>query len=154
MSSYEELKECISACMNGRLDDVKRLVNNGLDINSTYEGFSLLWSCMSEGYLNVADWLIKNGANINQDRGLLGLIIQGEVDRFEYEKYELRNSEIKEPDSTNTEFFILNGIDINQIDIEGKTPLDRAIEYNHYKAEIFLRSKGAKTSEELEANNN
>ena len=50
-----------------------------------------------------------------------------------------------------SELLINNGTDLNAKNVDGKTPLDYAIENNHTNIADLLRQHGGKTGKELEA---
>jgi len=51
--------------MVGNLDEVKRLIQNGADVNSTSSnGKSALFPACERGHLNVTEFLLQSGANI------------------------------------------------------------------------------------------
>ena len=49
------------------------------------------------------------------------------------------------------ELLIANDADVNTMNLDGKTPLDRAIKYKDTETFDLLRKHGAKTGEELKA---
>ena len=53
-----------------------------------------------------------------------------------------------------TQLLISSGADLNAKSIEGKTPLNYAIQYNKTGIADLLRKHGAKTAEELKAAGN
>jgi ankyrin repeat protein len=54
------------AARNGELDEVKRLVASGVDINTPGRGaWTPLHEAASQGYSAVVQWLLENGADVN-----------------------------------------------------------------------------------------
>jgi ankyrin repeat protein len=56
------------AAKNGNLDEVKRLLNGGkkIDINlRNEEGYNALMYSASEGYLDIVEYLVLKGADLN-----------------------------------------------------------------------------------------
>lgn len=149
MSNENVLKNFADACIKCDLDKVKELISFVDDLNKPYDnGYYLRYSLVeNDNNFEVAEYLLKQGADINAYKDLLHSAITAEVDAQIYESCDLGNAEKINPDTIKTDFLIKNGIDINIINDNGDTPLDIAIKYSHTKAIKKLRDLGAKISD-------
>ncbi len=67
--TQEELNEAlINACFGNDLEDVIKFTNQGADVNTTSynKGWTLLHTVAEEGTLDIAQFLIGKGANVNK----------------------------------------------------------------------------------------
>ncbi len=72
--------ELINMLLNNRPREVKTLINNGADVNTiVYKDVSILWLSASQGYTDIVETLLMNGADINlSSDGKLCLFIAAE----------------------------------------------------------------------------
>ena len=132
--------------ISGDLEKLNKYINDKNNLNS------ILWSAISEGHLDMVNYLLEHGADPNKSNInlQLSIILEVETYLFELEVGRLENDSI--PSVIQTELLIKHGADINFI-YNKETPLDTAIRIKHPEAEKLLKSLGAKTSKELEENN-
>ena len=126
----------IQAARDGDIEVVKQHLAAGTDVNTKddHEYTPLHWAAM-EGRREVAELLISQGANVNAKNkvGSTPLHIAA------YMKFDL------------AELLIAKGATINVTDDVSRTPLDDAIEGDKKEIADLLRKHGAKTGEELKA---
>ena len=60
-----ELETFMDAASQGRIETVKTLLKNGLDVNSKHRGYTALMAAAFRGQADVVEFLIKNGADVN-----------------------------------------------------------------------------------------
>ena len=137
MSKTEEL---VQACFTGRLNLVRSLVEEGVDINAMGRIWNPLHAAIENEQIDVINYLLTSGADIEYPCGGMRPLhhaIDLEIDAA---------SQADEPENANTTLTRLlldAGADINGTDGEGKTPLQMALERGHEKAERLLRARGA-----------
>ena len=129
------------ACKTGNVKIVKLFINNtNNDINcQTPEGWTgLIISCFNQQE-EIAKLLIENGANINY-------INPKGTTVFMYAKTPILNNQ---KDTVFLNYLLENGANINALDIYNKTVLDYTIEYKADVLSEWMKSKGAKQSNNL-----
>ncbi len=156
----ENYKKLIHACDNGDIEQVKKYLTkdnvNGLNIEGhIYVNKSPLDTALDSHKYLIVEYLLKNGANPNNYKiayenygfGMpIHFAIICEADFFCQEF-------VAEPILTPIKMLVEYGADINAKNEKGQTPLDIAIDSNHYIAENYLKSIGGKTAKELEKEN-
>jgi len=123
----------LSAAKKGKLDEVKSLLAEGVDVDCS-DAFSctgLFWAS-ANNHKSIVEYLIEKGANLNAGAGVGGTPLA----RAAYEGH----VEV-------VELLIAKGADVNAKDVSGGSPLDSADE----SVVDLLRKHGGKTSEELKA---
>lgn len=61
----------VKACFDGKISPLKKLLTNDIDINFRYYlGFTLLMFAANSGNQPIVEYLIKNGANVNQKNNM------------------------------------------------------------------------------------
>lgn len=90
--------------------------------------------------------LLKKGYDINSDPGTL----HGAIGGLYMYMIDVVGSEGHGPENmTDIVFLVENGVELNNLDINGDTPLDTAIEYGFQDIPRYLRQHGAKRAHEL-----
>jgi len=116
-SSIMSIKEdqLMEACEGGELDEAKRLVDEGVDVNSMDEdGYTPLWSAAIYGNVDIVRLLLDRGANVNKSDNNGGT--------------ELHDAAINGKDEA-VRLLIERGADLH-MKANGSTPLDWAKRYN------------------------
>ena len=143
------LEEFIYACATGDLEKVKKYISLRMDINKKSDHTPTpLWAALAERQFIMAEFLLKNGVEINKDDLLVHNCILTDVDAYLWE-LEFENTDKKEPDSIYIDFILRYKVDLNDLDSRGMSALDIAIEKKHPKAEKLLRRLGAKISKDI-----
>jgi ankyrin repeat protein len=136
-------EELLDAAEVGDLGIVKRLINKGANVNAKAEDFRTtpLMFAATNGYVEMAQFLIDNGANINDidDLQKTPLMYAAASGRLEIERLLIKNG--ANVDATNdnlrtaliyavrngklasTRLLIDNGANVNHVDSSGLTPL-------------------------------
>jgi ankyrin repeat protein len=162
------------AADEGHKEIVELLIAKGADVNVKNKGdVTPLYGAARSGRKEVAELLIAKGADVNarDDVGRIPLHIATGGDHKEI--VELLIAKGADVNAKNDKFvgtflhwaafsghkeiaelLIAKGADVNAKDRVGKTPLDRAIEYNQPETANLLRKHGGKTKKELEAAGN
>ena len=118
----------LSAAKKGKLDEVKSLLAEGVDVDCS-DAFSctgLFWAA-ANNHKSIVEYLIEKGANLNAGAGVGGTPLA----RAAYEGH----VEV-------VELLIAKGADVNAKDVSGGSPLDSADE----SVADLLRKHGAKRS--------
>ncbi|MDC0307396.1 ankyrin repeat domain-containing protein, partial [bacterium] len=119
-------KAFLSAAKEGKLDEVKSLLEEGVDVDCS-DAFSctgLFWAA-ANNHKSIVEYLIEKGANLNAGAGVGGTPLA----RAAYEGH----VEV-------VELLIAKGADVNAKDVSGGSPLDSADE----SVVDLLRKHGAK----------
>ncbi len=125
-------QEIFDAAEKGDLAEIKRLFEEGIDLNtisgSSEYHYSVLHIAANKGYLELAEWLVSNGAevNITSDAGITPLHMAA---RKGYPEI--------------TELLIANGADINANEFGIGTPLHEAASAGKMEILEILISNGA-----------
>ena len=157
------------AVEKGNIEAVKQHLAAGTDVNAKDHWTPLLraaWRDQKE----IAELLIVNGADLEAKcprsgmtpligAAMLGhwelvhLLINKGADVYAKEKELDTLLHLRKVLSNEkfVELLITKGVDVNAKNDDGKTPLDKAIEWNFYKIADLLRKHGGKTAEELKA---
>ncbi|KAJ7595613.1 ankyrin repeat-containing protein [Mycena floridula] len=115
----------LGASSNGNLDIVKLLIKKGV---SPKNGQIFHRACYC-GHLEVVQFLVENGANVNVLSGHWGTALLAAIDGNEKEV---------------VEFLIQSGADVNATGGKPSTPLQLAIQTGHKDIEDILHSHGAR----------
>ena len=124
------------------LEVVKALIDAGADINAGRQWRTHLGEFVTKGHLEVADLLIRHGADVNKknDRGkttLQAMIYPPSwVERY------------GDP-VPGIELLLANGAVINMLSDDGNTALDIAIEQENEAVAALLRERGGLRADEL-----
>jgi len=120
------------ACKYNHIEIVKLLIDNGADVNiAVNTGSTPLHIALNGGNTEIAEYLIENNADINV-KDIMGMSALAWA--------------AKQGDLELVIFLVKNGADINSQNVNSRTVLDVATNNN---VKIYLRTKGAKTSEQL-----
>ena len=124
------------------LEVVKALIDAGADINAGRQWRTHLGEFVTKGHLEVADLLIRHGAEVNKknDRGKTTL--QAMI----YPPSWLERYGDPVP---GIELLLANGADINILSDDGQTALDIAIEQENEDVAALLRERGGLRTDEL-----
>jgi len=120
----------IDSCKKGRLADVKRLLDEGADVNTTdKDGNTALKWAIYYRHLDVVKFLLNCGADVNPKNkdGHTALMATAYVGFPEATKLVLER-----------------GADIDAQDLAGKTALDWAVIRGHEEVKEILLKHGAK----------
>lgn len=123
----------IDAAQSGSLKKVKFLVENGADVNKRrpINGLSALYEAGFSAYLDIAIYLINNGANVN-------------IENFDGESVLCRSIGSEKGSFKMVQLLIDNGANVNHIDKSDKsTVLMKAAQYNLPDIVALLIEKGA-----------
>ena len=115
------------ATQDGNIKEVERLLNEGVDVNSTHNGSTALNRASVKGNAEMVLFLISKGADVNYT-GLKGL---GSPPLSDVENVEVAKILLK------------NGADIHFRDGLGTTCLDRAIYSKKPELAVFFIEQGA-----------
>jgi ankyrin repeat protein len=120
----------VSACLNGRAEEVDRLLSDGLPAD-TCDQYKLSGLILAgrKGHVNVARVLIPRGANIEYPdvRGRTPLFHAATFKRYEF-----------------VEYLASVGANVNPIDMHGCTPLDIADSMHFVKMIGLLEKLGGR----------
>ena len=120
----------VSACLNGRADEVELLIDQGLspDTCDQYKLSGLILAGR-KGQVNVAKVLLSRGATIDYRdvRGRTPLSHAVTFKRYEY-----------------VEYLASQGADVNPVDMHGWTPLDVAATSHFVKMTQLLEKLGGR----------
>lgn len=147
------------ACCSGKLSDLEKQVEAGINVNLAVGGETLLYIACKNGHLEIAQFLIDSGANVNRlsqdvdtplhmvcggylkseekERKIAQLLIESGADVNYPSQYNGRTplSLACEHDNWHlVTLLIESGADVDSIDAYGKTPLHYACSYkrNHH----------------------
>ncbi|MCI0662098.1 MAG: ankyrin repeat domain-containing protein [Acidobacteria bacterium] len=137
MSKTEDL---VQASFDGRLDLVRSLIEEGVNINRMGHNWNPLHAAIENWQIDVINHLLTSGADteyICSGMRPLHHVIDLEIDAAT----QANDSEYPEP--IITRILLDAGANINGKDHSGMTPLKMAIDRGHKKAEKLLRSRGA-----------
>lgn len=67
-------EELLFASYEGHFDTVKKLVDSGIDVNSSYEGQTPLIGASSKGHINIIKFLLSKGADVNKGKSTSALL--------------------------------------------------------------------------------
>jgi ankyrin repeat protein len=131
------------ALSNGRVDSLKFLFSNRMDLNLTVREplkETPLHIAASNCRIEVAQFLIDHGANLNSidhdgSSPLHYVILSGRC---------AIDPDFRKPNILFIEFLLSKGADINLTDNNGNTPLHKAVDKNIKDYVEFLLKKGAK----------
>ena len=110
------------AVQNNCLEAVKLLIDKGVDIKYTDEsGFTLLHTAACASSVQVAEFLIENGLNLNSKNKFLATPLHCAA-----MVGTMTDSQKKESNIEMVKLLIDKGADINPRDVRGQTPLKQA----------------------------
>ena len=139
-------KSLHEAAVAGNLDEVKRYVSSGININTkNNKGETPLHLAARLGHKEVAEHLIDNGADVNMKnnrkqtplhnaaryghRPVVELLLAEGADlTAKYQNQTAFDLSIQSGDASTVELFLERGADVNAKNHKGETPLHRAIE--------------------------
>jgi ankyrin repeat protein len=126
-SKYGDVTGMLHAAIrDGKIDQVKILVELGADVNAKYDGISSLDLALSRNKIEIAKCLIEHGADVNAGTSTGWTYLHRALSDFELVK-----------------MLVEAGADINKIDKYGHFPLDRA---EDEEIKDYLISRGAKSN--------
>ena len=128
-----------TACMNGDIEALNAALENGTSPNAINEtGYTLLMLAVEHGRKDVADFLIRSGADVNyQVNGgwsALHQAVDSQIDGVLQ-----GNGNIEETPTDLIAFLIASGANTNIKTLDGETPADIAQSYGCSKIEKLLR---------------
>jgi len=130
-------EEYFTACANGDLDTVKKIIETGslnnIDIKSPEGWTGLIISCFNKRY-EIVNFLIANKANINATNTKGTSVLM-------YAKTPVQQNQ---DDTKTLKLLIDAGADINHLDSFNKSILDYVMDNGAFKLGEWLISKGAK----------
>jgi RNA polymerase sigma factor (sigma-70 family) len=152
----------VSAIEGRRLEAVKFVLNEGVDINAKLdEGWTPLLKAAERGSTDIFKWLIENGADIHarNESGSSVMMLVASRNKFECVKLLLEKGVDLTPDESTTAFLnasiaelddklatikllISKGADINAKDEYGRSAVRKAIQRGHSDLAMFLLDKG------------
>ena len=164
-------KSIFAAAILGDIQSIKKLINEGLDINEpTKTGKMPLNLTASNGLKRATEYLLASGANINckDDQGLSPLfsavrkthkeiveilIFNGAniktekrlLHQLSWVGHKEKEERIKQSEIAKT--LILKGVNLNEKDLSGASPLHAAAEHGHSEMAILLIGSGANVNE-------
>ena len=122
------------------------LLTTGIDINLAYEpmGWTALHYMVESNLLESAKWLLKKGANPNQQdsRGWTPLLLAVDAEGDSGTQEWVKSGTSPYP-ADMTELLLEHGANPNVKDNSGKTPLRLAKQYRHVLAVDLLTQYGA-----------
>lgn len=159
------------ACQDNNLEPVRRLIEQGADINAADGGgITPLLMSIRHNTLEVAKELIRLGAALDyavpdnkatylhwalscKATDIAKLLIEAgaPIDEKDRDGWTPLWFTVRKGPSDVMEMLLKRGANVNWPNPTGETPLDVAIYYKNDLLERFLRGFGAKTSDELKA---
>lgn len=153
--------ELVTASEKGELDRVKSLVGAGADVNSTNEsGWTALTAAISNDHSAVAEFLIKNGANVNyggdgespvmvaivkKNAAVLKALIENKA-TLDFKNNNGSNLFMYAVEKGNSEVALVimeKTADLNAARNDGATALSLACEFDAETVAVALAEKGA-----------
>ena len=161
------LNELMEACNNGDLDNLKRLIHEGSNVNEGNYLMSPLMLASRKGYLEIVKELIKSGANVNQKSGsgITALMMASDWNKGTVEivrELIKHGANVNEKNNTGetalmiastfgkleiVEQLIKDGANVNEKDNTGETALMKASEYANLEIAEELIKHGANVNE-------
>ena len=159
-----KMEALYNACVNGDLSGVKEMVAAGTEVDFTLEidnkTVSPLSAAVKHGHIELAEYLIINGANVNIypiDESIMLTAVRsyniamvrmlldsnGDVDCCNHRSESLLSWVVYLDYPEMVEMLIDYGADVNITDQDGNTPLHIACMYNKTNIVKILLSKGA-----------
>ncbi|HBF88417.1 MAG TPA: hypothetical protein DDX39_07205 [Bacteroidales bacterium] len=161
----QDEEKMITAAATGNLSKVTSYVKKGVDVNAKSKTrWTALAYAAKYNYKDIVEYLLENGADINQKVNTGATALQISVNEENYDIAKLliskkANIEVKDiigltalalaaksGDLKAVKFLVENGANVNTKNNNGRTILDMTTDSS---VKEFLRSKGAKTNEEL-----
>ena len=124
------------------LEVVKVLIDAGADINAGRQWRTHLGEFVTKGHLEVADLLIRHGADVSQKNDRGNTTLQAMI----YPPSLLERYGDPVP---GIELLLANGAGINTLSDDGNTALDVAIEQENDDDDALLRERGGLRADEL-----
>jgi ankyrin repeat protein len=135
-------EELINACYNGKLDDVKKLLSEGADVNYTNDfGSTPLHNAATYGHIEIAELLIKEGAYVDPFNGEKDTPLASLASAC----VSMKDEKVVTYKAL-VELLVNSGADINAICRWERTPLHWAIDLGHEDIAELLIAKGAATT--------
>ncbi len=155
----------VTAAAKGDLGSVKSYIKKGENVNQKNRArWTALAYAVKFNYMNVVEYLVEHGADVDLtvNTGETPLQVALKNGSFDIAKYLVsKGADVNKPDLMSmsplawavkdnnmdkVKFLVSNGANVNQQNISGRTPLDMC---DNGKISDFLKSKGAKLSEEM-----
>ena len=148
----------ISEIHHSRFDEVRELLAAGLDVNGTYDGSTPIQVAVSSGKLAIVRLLADRGAKLTGSTKGEGLTLlqhaahgrhQRTVDelldrglkvnvRGRWKRTALHSAAESDFDGSMILFLLERGADPTLVDVDGQTPLDRALDHDNHEAAALL----------------
>lgn len=163
-------KELIKACENNISEEVKSLIEKGVDINLEYDYWTPLTKASEKGHFNIVQYLVENGAEIDKENGygwtpLMCASMNGFLDIVKYLVDKGANIEIKTDSKwtaltfASTEghlevvkYLIKSGADVNVRDDKNRSIIDCILNGASDVDDALLSDKHLKIIEILKEN--
>ena len=159
--SKEQSKKIITYTIKGNFKKVKKLIQNGADVNVEIHGETALMVASEKGHREVVELLIQNGADIEakNSKGFTALMVASLKGHREVVEYLTQNGADIEAKSSEggialinaslnghrevVEYLMQNGADVNAKSSEGVTALIVASLNGHREVVEYLIQNGA-----------